>query len=220
MKGLVYTAIIGDRDRPLRRRVKEHGVDYLMFTDRSAPKGWEEVRVGSISPRRARYTARNIKIMLPDQAKGYDWALWVDGSHVPQRPIARHVEEWLESKDFAAYRHHGWSCTYKEISQCAKLGKDRVDRLSRASRLLEDAGFPRGYGQIATTVLARRVSSQLVREHMAEWWGCIDIMSIRDQVSFMYCLWRLTGRDPAESNLHYIGPNAFRNELFHYQGGH
>lgn len=218
VKGLIYTAIYGGRDRPLRIRAPEGNVDYLMFTDSVAPKGWKEVR--ELSHGNPRLAARLRKVVLPEQAEGYDWALWIDGSHIPQVPIAPHVEKWLEAKDFAAYKHHHWDCTYKEIEKCKAFGKDTREKLERAEEALKGAGFPVHYGQLATTILARRVGSELVAQHSECWKEWIENFTIRDQVSFMHCLRHVSGFAPLEENLHWIGPNAFKNELFHYQGGH
>lgn len=218
MRGLIYTAIIGGRDKPLRVRVPEGNVDYLMFTDGVAPKGWQEVRV----PRHEnpRLAARLRKVTLPEQAQDYDWVLWIDGSHIPQVPIAPHVEKWLEEKSFAAYKHHHWDCTYTEIKFCTKLGKDRPEKLKTAGQALLNMNFPRHYGQVATTILARRVDRQIVADHSECWDHWIRNFTVRDQVSFMHCIWSASDGDPAEDHLHYVGPNAFKNDLFHYQGGH
>lgn len=218
MKGLIYTALFGGRDKPLAVRAPEGNVDYLMFTDSRAPKGWEEVLCGRSA--HSRLEARLRKVVLPPQADGYDWAMWVDASHVPQVPIASHVERWLESHEFAAYRHHHWDCSYKEIEMCKRLGKDKAVRLDFCAEKLRSAAFPEHYGQIASTILARRVESHVVASHAHCWKMWIELFSIRDQVSFMHCLRDVTGAESAEEHLHYIGPNAFRNELFHYQGGH
>ncbi|GBE23833.1 hypothetical protein BMS3Bbin02_00098 [bacterium BMS3Bbin02] len=218
MKGLIYTAIYGGRDRPLAVWCPEGNVDYLMFTDTKAPKGWKEVL--DLRPKNPRLAARLRKVALPEQAGGYDWALWIDGSHIPQVPIAPLVEKWLEAKNFAAYKHHHWDCTYKEIEKCKALGKDTRERLDRAEKALVGAGFPVHYGQLASTILARRVGSDLALTHARLWRHWIETYTIRDQVSFMASLWQLSGKAPAEDNLHWIGPNAFKNETFHYQGGH
>lgn len=218
VRGLVYTAIYGGRDKPMRVAVPEGNVDYLMFTDTLIPKGWQ----GAMEPRpqNPRLAARMRKIVLPEQAADYDWALWIDGSHMPKVPIGEHVARWLEEKELAAYKHHHWDCTYTEIKFCKKLGKDKAEKLDACDAWLRRVGFPEHYGQIASTILARRVDSDLVADH-AKWWKkAVEERSIRDQVSFMWSLWFCTGEAPAEENLHYIGPNAFRNDLFHYQGGH
>lgn len=218
VKGLVYTALYGQRDKPLRIRAPEPNVDYLMFSDGHVPKGWKEVH--DKPPANPRLAARVRKVQLPAEAEGYDWVLWIDASHIPQVPIARHVEEWLADKDFAAYRHHHWDCTYTEIKHCKRLGKDKPERLDRCEAQLRSEGLPEHYGQIASTILARRVGSEIVEKHGRCWDHWVREMSIRDQVSFMHCLWILAGDALEDLPLHYIGANAFRNELFHYQGGH
>lgn len=215
MKGLVYTAIFGGKDKP--QAIKpEPGVDYLMFTDGPCPAGWKLYREHhNGNPRMA---ARLIKTDMPNrpEAQGFDWTLWMDGSHVPKVPIAGLVEKWLKDADFAAYKHHGWDCTYTEIRKCIELKKDTREKLEKAEKGLRDSKFPKHYGQIASTILARKQNG-VTKAHAAVWKACLESMSVRDQVSFMYILWGL-GKEHAR--LHYIGPHAFSNKEFHYQGGH
>jgi hypothetical protein len=217
MKGLVYTAIFGGRDQPLAIE-PEPGVDYLMFTDGPSAEGWKTYREHTNGD--PRMAARHIKLNMPNrpEAQDYDWTLWIDGSHVPKVPIAPLVEKWLENADFAAYKHHHWDCTYTEIRKCIELHKDTKENLQRAERELRTMKFPEHYGQIASTILARR-QNQVVKLHAACWTKRLRTMSVRDQISFMYGLWMLNDQ-PEPPRLHYIGPTAFNNAEFHFQGGH
>jgi len=212
MKGLVYTAIFGGRDKPLPI-TREDGIDYLMFTDGPSADGWHTFHEHTNGD--PRMAARMVKVDMPNrpEAQGYDWTLWLDGSHVPKVPIADLVEEWLADADFAAYRHHHWDCTYVEIRKCIELKKDTAERLNAAGTVLRMAGFPEHYGQIASTILARK-QNDATTMHASLWKGCLMDLSVRDQISFMYTLWLCKGM------LHYIGPNAFVNNEFTFQGGH
>jgi len=212
MKGLVYTAIFGGRDRPLAIK-PEPGIDYLMFTDGPHAEGWQTYREHTNGD--PRMAARLIKLDMPNrpEAQSYDWTLWIDGSHTPKVTIASLVPKWLRSVDFAAYRHHHWDCTYTEIRKCIQLKKDTKENLARAEKHLRLNDFPENYGQIATTILARK-QNDTVRLHAKRWMRSLKSMSIRDQITFMYYLWLLDG------HLHYIGPHAFVNDEFYFQGGH
>lgn len=220
-KGLVYTAIYGNRDEPHPILQRDHGVDYVMFTDRErAPAGWEKVLLDPkwdvASPR---LRARMVKARPPVPLMDYDWFMWIDGSHTPARLLRKDIEQWLKGKSFAAYRHHHWNCTYTEIRKCKEFKKDDPQVLDLAAETLRKEGFPEDYGQVATTVLVRK-NDQLAAMHSVKWLEAIHSMSIRDQVSFMYLIWKLTLGKPAEDHLHYIGPNAFTNSDFTYHGGH
>lgn len=218
MTGLVYTALFGGRDYPMAV-TPEPGVDFLMFADGPIPNGWNRgPRTPFTNPR---LRARLIKTLAPVEPWGenYDWTLWIDASHSPKVPVKRMAEEWLRfGHIFAAYAHHAWDCTYTEIRKCIALKKDTAERLEPVAAFLREQGFPEDYGQIASTVLLRK-QCNVVRQHALAWHQDMTLMSIRDQVSFMYEIWKLGYQDPLEV-LRIVGPNAFKNDQFHYQGGH
>lgn len=212
MRGLVYTAIFGGHDKPLKVKCPEKNVDYLMFTDGESESGWEHVAEPPTD--NPRMQARLRKIPIPSQGLDYDWVIWVDGSCVPQVPIAKHVEGWLSGKDFAAFRHPHRDCAYSEIRACRCRGKDQSQNLCRADEELHRIGFPIGYGMIATGVFARRVDSKLVRDHADLWSKWVETYTVRDQISVMVCLWELTDHGPAEDHLHSITGDIYSGELF------
>jgi hypothetical protein len=218
MKGLVYTALFGGRDKPMAVSPYD-GVDYLMFTDGEVPAGWERgPRTPFTNPR---LRARLIKTLAPVEPWGekYDWTMWVDASHKPNISPQLIAEAWFsKGQPFAAYAHHVWNCTYTEIRKCIQLKKDTAARLEPVAAFFREQGFPENYGQIASTILLRW-QCDVVRQHALAWHQDMTLMSIRDQVSFMYEIWKLGYKDPTEV-LAVVGPNAFKNFQFHYQGGH
>lgn len=224
MRGLVYTAIFGGSDvpQPLRKEVREKNVDYLMFTDGPGAEGWQLYKERTCQ--NTRLQARLIKTNMPNrpEAKDYDWTLWMDGSHTIRVPISEHVEHWLAEADFAAYKHHQWDCTYKEIQKCIEFKKDSAARLEPIRKRLRDEGFPEHYGQIASCVLVRK-QNPTTAMHARAWLDAVQNMSVRDQITFMYILWLQREVHGMDCRLHYLGSNAFYNTAefkFHYQGGH
>jgi hypothetical protein len=133
--------------------------------------------------------------------------------------VAPLVQKWLsEGHVFAAYAHHAWNCTYTEIRKCIEFGKDTDLKLSQVHAFFKEEGFPQCYGQIASTILLRK-QCELVERHALAWQQDMTLMSFRDQVSFMYEIWKLGYQDPSDV-LKIVGPHAFENREFYYQGGH
>ena len=112
MKGLVYTAVFGGSDQIRNPIVTEKNVDYMAFSDqhvRASADGWNRTVLDQ-APDNPRLKARRVKIGMPlsPVAKGYDWTMWCDGSHLPKIPIAKLVENWLDGYSFAGWLHHAW----------------------------------------------------------------------------------------------------------------
>lgn len=50
--------------------------------------------------------------------------------------------------------------------------------------------MPVGYGQFACNVIVRENNNSICCSVMSDWWQEVFTRSYRDQLSFMYCLWK------------------------------
>lgn len=222
MKGLVYTAVFGGSDMIRNPIVIEKDVDYMVYSDKhviASADGWNRAMLDK-APGDPRMKARRVKIGMPlsPVAKIYDWTMWVDGSHLPKVRITDLVEEWLKKHSFAGWLHHAWQCTYTEIRRCGELKKESMEKLAIALKEIRESGFPEEYGQMATPVVIRRQCDE-VKQHAEMWLDCVEHLSIRDQISYLWCGWRLW-KKPMMGWINVLGPSAFHNEVMAYAGGH
>jgi hypothetical protein len=194
----------------------------MIYSDqpvRGSADGWCRV-VWDKEPGNPRMKARRIKVGMPlsEASKGYDWTMWCDGSHLPKVPIARLVEKWLDGFSFAGWLHHAWQCTYTEIRKCGEFKKESMDKLAIALKEIRESGFPEDYGQMATPVVIRRQCDE-AKQHAEMWLDCVEHLSIRDQISYVWCGWRLW-KLAMEDWINVLGSSAFNNEVMSYAGGH
>lgn len=214
MRGLVYTANIGNYDHgyPV---TPEEGIQYWCFTDgEDVPKGWKAVRTVDTNPKEPTRQARSIKVNQPRIRPEFDWFLWVDSTFEITAPLAPLIEKLTAGElDFAAFKHNEWKCAYLETQACLERHKDTPGNLSMAANLLQAFKYPENYGQAATGVLWRR-NTELVRDHAKSWWESMQETTMRDQCLFMFQLWR------RETYVEWIPGLHTGNDWFKYHRGH
>jgi hypothetical protein len=219
MRLLVYSANFGKIDPIVTPGFPHNDVDYHLFTDQkviASAEGWS--RVTQLNPgENPRRRARRIKIGMPlmEESKGYDAMVWHDSSIWPVSPILPPAMVWLAERDFATFPHHDWQCVYTEMRKIVQLKKDSKANIDKAHKIIAKSGFPKGYGLSATGVMARR-NTDLAKEHAKLWMDAIDVLSIRDQVSFELVGWQLFGKKPRSEWVQDIEGAVIRNKWFAY----
>ncbi len=88
------------------------------------------------------------------------------------------------------FRHMDHQCIYKEGFFCVIFGKDDEDRIRWQLSRYKREKMPVNYGQFACGILIRENHNPLCRLVMEDWWREVFAKSYRDQLSFMYCLWK------------------------------
>ena len=216
MKGLVCTAIFGDRDK-LHSIVPEDGVKYIADVDRKHlnVKGWTQMVVSDSKELSSpRMFARRLKTLAPVWALGSDWVLWMDGSHTPKVPLKKLIEDvWLKDADVALHKHPARKCAYAEAKECQRMKKDTPENIKKIVGYMKDYDYPENHGLHATPTIVRRVNHH-VKAHARDWWECIRDMSVRDQTSFDFLCWR------HGLKIYTIPGHCYESPRFTYHGGH
>jgi hypothetical protein len=213
-KIVVYTCITGKRDRPKRVR-SPNEYRYVMFTDETniQQKRWEvfPIQFQHKDPCRvARYYKHNPHILFPDA----DFSIWIDGTLSPigdLEPILKNVDNHI----IAAYAHPQRKTTYDEAAACIRLNKDSPQLIISQMNKYREAGFPDNLGLYCTPVLVRKHCWQMANLQNA-WWGEICSGSRRDQLSFTYCLWKLSISCKLMAGSYHPGANPYFYMSPHY----
>lgn len=204
---LVYTAVMGDYDRP--RPVLRRAVDttYRFVTDSGYPEEpWERIEV-SRGSQSARKFAKSIKL-LPDYM--FERSVWVDGNISPNFPSWGELEMTIQgNRDFALFKHPQRDCLFDEAEVCISNNLDKEKVIRKQIDRYEKEGMPRHFGLWAGGVIYRRRKDD-VYQVMREWAKEIEMGSIRDQISLPYVLWKL-GYEPGV-----IRGNLWEHSLFKY----
>lgn len=194
----VYTAIIGDYERPSTRIVPEpvfpadgRGSDVFRFTDSSGDPGSTtspiEVRVTPRVPGDSIRSARAVKILGHPRLATYGVTVWIDNRIRLKVTPDELVERFLPSDcDIALPLHSFHSSLAEEFDAVLGAGLDDPRRV-REQRSLYSRITPGVFGaELAWTALLIRRNNPVVSAFNERWWEQVLRFSRRDQLSFPY----------------------------------
>ena len=194
----VYTAIIGDYDELREPEYINPNYDYFCFTDNhniNPTKTWRVIHVD-----RNDYTetynidnvrfARYIKIMGYKFLSTYNRILWVDSNTIITDNFDSLINTYSTGKNWILFKHTQRNCIYKEANACIDWNLDNVDIIKKQINTFKAEGFPEDYGLIETNVMYRVICDEVI-SLCNLWWSKVKNGSRRDQLSQMYCFWKL-----------------------------
>ena len=212
----LYTAITGRYDQLRHPGRIPAGWQCICFSDepQSCP-GWEHRTLlrSEILPDPQR-TARKCKILSHKFLPDAEITVWIDGNFEVCGDLDEIVATFLAKHDIAAFRHTTRNCIYQEAAAIIKFEKDdpRIV-LGHLARYFRE-GYPRHNGLVATGVLLRRHTEQVVKLNNL-WWDELTRGSKRDQLSFNYAAFRVgVPYNTLEVE------DVYENPYFRRHGGH
>jgi len=151
---------------------------------------WQEHLIeGSSDERESRKIARRHKLLSHELFPNAEYSIWLDGT----MKLITSPEDLLKSlgdNDIALFKHKERSCIFEEAEAVINSKKDNPEIVKAQMEFYREQGFPERQGLAATGVLIRRHTPK-VKEFNELWWSLVDKFSVRDQLSFQYCLWKL-----------------------------
>lgn len=200
---ILYSAIIGNYEEPKVPQVTlSENVSYISLSN----------VYSSDLPHDAfpRAKARYVKV------KGYQdfkqrVAMWVDGSFIINcDPLKFLSDIEFDDCDIAVLKHRDRNNSLDEANVILEKDLDPVVRQGIEEQISfykkEGYGFDNG---LAETGILIRKNSKKVDTFSDLWWEQISHFSLRDQISFNYCLWVMERRgEPLK--VKYIEPDAWR----------
>lgn len=185
-KIVLYTCIFGTIDKPKSMRFKNN-FDYILFTDQKDLKasGWDVVYIPNnnliSNTKLARYYKHHPIQLFPN----YEASIWLDATHYQINSI----ECLIDKSDISAMQHFCTQTLRQELNLCIQLKKDNKEvMLKQVDNYYKD-GYIDQSQFFCTTCLIRK-HNQIIYDFQEMWWNEIDKFSIRDQLSFSYCLWK------------------------------
>ena len=188
----VYTCITGNYDNVNEIQNKEKGIDYYLFTNNKniTSNTWNVVYIEDKKLDDQRLS-RKIKMLgHPEINDKYDISVWMDASVIWQKSIKEFVKTYLKETNFATFKHGFRDCIYVEANECIRVKKDKKETILKHIDFLRSEGFPEHYGLCEMTVFVKRHKDPLVKKTMKMWFDMLCKYSKRDQLSFMYCVWK------------------------------
>jgi len=192
---VVYTATFGGYDKIRAPTVVSPDADYILYTDRNYDvPPWQIKDISGSAMlydrRTRRVMARQMKI-LPNwfSSPAIEYVIW-HGGNVQLTCDPADLISCLGDKDIAAIKHSQRDCIYDEAKACIDFRMDDEFTIHNQMKRYHANKYPAHKGLHAAFVLVRRNTAE-VAELCRVWWGEVCNGSIRDQLSFDYCCWKL-----------------------------
>lgn len=194
----VYTCIVGGYDDLRQPGVCDPQCDYyfLGFEKPENAGVYQWVDISDKLPadldlndatRVNRYCKMHPHVFFPQ----YKYSVYVDGSILIQTEVA-HLMQKIGKIGIACYGMPFAEDSYEHASSlCYRNGKgEGKERIQRQMQRYAKEGFPRYFGLTENGVLVRAHNHKNCIQVMETWWEEVLNNSRRDQLSFMYAIWK------------------------------
>lgn len=189
---VVYSAIIGQYDKPLQPLAVDERFDYVLFSD-FLPEGkegvWQVKKIdyrNPIQPKIARYVKTHPESLFPE----YEASLWMDANIgiASNCVYDRFIELFETNVMIASVKHLAYDCVYDEMFSVLDFLCERENVVLSWGHFLRGREFPKHAGMFETGLLYRKHSAEVVSVFDSIWWHYIEKYSKRDQLSFTVAL--------------------------------
>lgn len=184
----VYTASFGERGVLYEPKWIRDDVQYVCFTDKpesKIPPQWKIYRTTLIQPT-PNLTAKQFKILPHEHLEQCEGSIWID-SNFEVTPLG--FDPVIGDSDLTLFKHFERDCIYDEAIAVVQSKFEQPDVVERVVSRYRAENFPEHFGLSECGIIIRRDTPE-VRALMRMWWNEICLGSHRDQLSFMYCVWK------------------------------
>jgi hypothetical protein len=188
---VIYTALFGDYDELIDPPEKFENCDFVCFTDQKDLKSdvWE-IRLVAECDLASNMMNRKYKINPHLFLADYCVSLYIDANIRLLSSPFNLVSKCVLESNLSAPLHPLRTCLYEEGVACLSLNKAPKERVLSQLESYQYEGFPRNYGLAEMNIIIRKHLHDDVVRLMESWWTEINTQSQRDQLSFMYVVWR------------------------------
>ena len=200
MPTIIYTVITGSYDSIKQPLVVEEGIEYILFTNNPEIKDagvWKVVQIPSEQLQGRTERENNILLsrrvkMLPHKylTEGAEWSIYIDADMLIKESLTELLKDLHEDTFFAACRHSYCGSVREEIEDLVAKGMVDATQIENQWQRYAEWGFEDDMGISENGLLIRRHRDTRVIQLMELWWEEYQKGCLRDQVSFMPCLYR------------------------------
>lgn len=199
----VYTVLYGDYDSIKPVKTKNVLCDYYIFTDQQVPvnSGWEKMdfefpkEIKNNNILKNRYLKMHPHILFPE----YEYSIYLDAVFTIELDIYRLMGRMGEHIIGLFDHHRGTQCLYEEAKILKRINKVPSADIDKQMIKYEKEGFPHNFGFVECGLIIRKHNDKKCIIIMETWWDQFIKGAKRDQLSFMYSIWKngLTKKDIA-----------------------
>lgn len=193
---VVYSVLTGNYDDIRQPVVVDDRFDYILFSNdiNESDVGIWSVRtipcvVHNDNKRLSRYPKTHPESLLAE----YKASFYIDANIqiLDQWVYDRFIELFEEGIEYAGVKLvlTGRDCIYEHAFDMCLWLVEHEHMAIKQCHALYKLGFPRHFGLNENNIIFR-IHTDRIRKVDEEWWNWIKNYSHRDQLSYMYCLWK------------------------------
>ena len=196
-KGVIYTCITNDYDDIYEIETYKYvnkDWDYVCFTDNQEHIEQKQIGIWQIKPlvykesdntRNNRWHKLHPHILFPE----YEKSIYIDANiNILSDKLFNIINK--KNTNIVLPEHFNTSCIYQELNWALNSGIDNYDIISEQYELIKNSNMPKNYGFTENNLIYRKHNEKNVIDLMDEWWYMVSNYSKRDQLSFVYLLWK------------------------------
>ena len=206
-KACVYTCLTGNYDNLHEVEVTDKNVDFICYTNNKnlKSKTWKIIYIEN-NGLNDHQLSRKVKMLGADYIdKNYDISVWQDASVIWKKEPSEFINKYLKG-DFSCFVHNERNSVRDEAYEVIRLRRDNKKNVLNHLKFLDKEGFPDDLGLFEMTVFIKRHNEPLVKETMKVWFDTYLKNTKRDQLSFMYSIWK------TKLKVHPIKMNVWNNQ--------
>lgn len=190
-KFVVYTALFGDYDELSDPAEGFDDCDFICFTDQKDLKSkvWKTIYITE-TDMPPKMMNRKYKMLPHLFLVKYEESLYIDSNVIIKKNPLDFRNKYLKEYDMVVPVHFRRKCLYEEANEVLKLGLADKDLVLKQIHSYMKEGFPKKFGLTENNLIYRKHKNPIIIKFMEEWWKEYLKYPTRDQLSFMYVLWR------------------------------
>ncbi len=196
-KGVIYTCITNDYDDINEIKTYKYvnkDWDYVCFTDNKEHIEKGQIGIWEIKPlmynesdntRKNRWHKFHPHILFPQ----YSQSIYIDANINILTSNIFDIINNSESK-LLVPEHFNTPCIHKEFQWALNNNIDNKDNIEKLYEIIKKSNMPINYGFTENNLIYRKHNEKDIVDLMDEWWYLLKNYAKRDQLSFVWLLWK------------------------------
>jgi hypothetical protein len=190
---VIYTCLTGNYDTLFSHTYINFDYDYICFTDNERLLTMGEYGIWKIMPlqfnrldnvKNNRWHKLHPHVLFPD----YEESIYIDSNIDIKDDFL--FDELNKDALLQIPIHRKRKCVYKECKDVIKLKRERIELVKKVESFLKTNGFPVNRGLTENGLIYRKHNNETVLKMMEMWWNMVENLSMRDQLTLPYVLWK------------------------------
>ncbi len=190
----VYTSVFGTYDNVYEPQYIAENIDYYFVSEQRPAdlKKYKWLDAKNFLPSemessidKNRYIKMHPHLLFPQ----YNYSIYIDGNVEVLKDISLFVQK--SKTGISVFRHPSRDDIYMEALAVVNAGKSKSETVQAQMEKYIGDGFPHNYGLAEMRIIAREHNNPICIKVMEDWWEEFSVTNTkRDQLSFMYVIWK------------------------------